>query len=197
MGQNVTHSVLLQKSDVSVIGIDPSLRATGLAWRNLERCHYCRGLLISSHGSNVPEICPVCEGVSGKYEWITHVCPGDHSLISTALHKAACNGVNIAYIEDGYMGPNAKVAKQLDQLRGRIQERCKNAGLTYVMINPKTWQALMLGEARGRKELKAMSIEVAQDLGADVTGPNGKPSDDIADAVCLAEYGHLNANLVE
>ncbi len=154
-------------SGTRVIGIDPSLRATGLAWRNRAG------------------------------EWEIGLCPGDHSLVGASLGLAHHDGIKIAYIEDGYMGPNAKVSKQLDQLRGRMQERCTRAGMKYVMVNPKTWQALMLGDAKGHKELKAMSIKVAQDLGADVTGPNGKPGDDMADAVCLAEYGGLNANLVD
>lgn len=155
----------MAQPDVSVIGIDPSLRATGLAWRNRVG------------------------------EWKTHVCPGDHSLVQATLYKAHAHGVSIAYIEDGFMGPNAKVAKQLDQLRGRIQERCKLAGMKYVMVPPREWQAAMLGKVKLRPELKAMSIKVAHDLGADVTGPTGKPSDDISDAVCLAEYGGLNADL--
>lgn len=159
-----------------VLGIDPSLRATGFAWRS-EGAWYV-----------------------DPYEgWHTCVCRGDYvDSVRTIIGNAYDHGCKIAYIEDGYLGINPKTSKQLDQLRGRMQAWCLMAGMRYEMVLPGEWHIAMLGKMK-KGESKTKSIAVAKDLGADVTRvlPSGKRrvDDNLADAVCISEYGRLQEGM--
>ena len=154
-----------------VLGIDPSIRATGFAWRFQDATN-----------------------------WRTRVCRGDDAVsLMNFIAWASRENARKAYIEDaGPMRLNPKVASQLDQLRGRIQAWCLKADMEYVMVSPTEWQSAMLGKTV-KGGTKPASILMASELGADVTRALKSGSrvldDNLADAVCLSEYGRLQEAL--
>lgn len=155
-----------------VIGIDPSLRATGLAYKSGGQWYS-----YVFRGDDIDNI---------------------RAVISTAYR----DGVRTAYIEDGYLGINPKTAKQLDQLRGELRAFCLVAGMDFHMVSPGEWQYAMLGARKFKKgEVKPLSIKSAESMGADInrTLKSGKkrPDDNLADAVNLSEYGRLQEELCD
>lgn len=100
----------------------------------------------------------------------------------------------VAIIEDSFLGVNPKTRASIDKKIGYIWALCEQLGYKVEIVNPMTWKHAMLPVngylPKGRKEQKALSILSAKGLGVDTTDHN------IADAVCLAEYGNLNFGLL-
>ena len=151
---------------MTVLGIDPSIRATGLAWR--------------------PTRC----------QWRTFLERGDDRLrLRKIIALAASEGCSCAFIEEVFAGPNRKTSLRLAGLGGEIRAWCINSGMDFVMVPAKTWQSAMLGEYE-KGQHKEASIAAAKGLGADVTRYTLRDlavdDDNISDAVNLSEYGRLN-----
>ena len=99
-----------------------------------------------------------------------------------------------AIIEDSYLGVNPKTRASIDKKIGYIWALCEQLGYKVEIVPAMTWKSAMLSVngtlPKKSKEQKEMSILAAKGLGVDTT------SNDIADAVCLAEFGNLNFELL-
>lgn len=156
----------MTKTQPPVLGIDASKTCTAFAWR-------------------IGKTWTTVENKGTEFIWLRQI-----------VGQAYREGCRTAILEDGYLGRNAKTAKVLDQLRGRIQEMCEVQGFEVHLVAPMTWKSDMLkvnGELPKKSvDQKAASIFSATVMGADLAKGNGSISDDKADAVNMSEWGRLN-----
>jgi len=120
-------------------------------------------------------------------QWHTMTLDGrDDDAIRAALHDARLAGVELAAIEDCYLGVNFRTAKTLAVIQGRIASLCQSSGIRVQIVPVMCWKRAMLTVAgsfpQRRTEQKRTSIWVAKALGAQPANDNE------ADAVCLAEF---------
>ncbi len=140
------------------VGIDPSATATGMA------------ILQGPNG---------CEYMSSPIEnWIDmqeHLSFWYQYQYYTATHLM---------IEGQFVGPNPKNALLLATIKGRIVQMAVELGYEIQEVGPKTWQKKILGVPGNAKtaERKAASIAHVKTLGVDTD------DDNIADAICIAQY---------
>lgn len=139
------------------LAIDPGVKACGLAWRGRDKAIYA-----FSDGDGAFSF---IRGIKGG----TNACNPTHAVIEQT---------------NGYAG-SLKAAFALAEVRGRLIEACKQAGLEVVRVNVSTWQADMLGKTR-KGRTKEASIESARSLGMDTDDHN------VADAVNILVYSELN-----
>lgn len=94
-------------------------------------------------------------------------------------------GADLVVIENVYCGANVKTAIDLAVLRGRLVQCLDGARIKWTLCAPSTWRKATIAPPHKatRKQLKALAVAyVLNRYGVDVR-------DDVADAVCLAEWG--------
>lgn len=96
---------------------------------------------------------------------------------------AAEFSIREAVIEDQYLSKNPDSLKKLSWNVGRWQEACASAGVSYTMLAAKTWQTVILGSTRMKREqIKMVSAQVARaETGQSL-------SEDVSDAYCIGRY---------
>lgn len=165
------------------LGVDPSVRATAVAYR---------------------------PGLGNL--WLGGCHPiSQHREIKSLLAAAWNCGVRVAVIERTInAGPSRMIQDALAEVRGQVLQMCLDFGFGVAFVTPAEWQPALLGTmARGGKTpkdrqqnrvaRKRQSIMVARSLGADtmLLGEPGKENDNVADAVNICHYAHLNELGVE
>ena len=121
-------------------------------------------------------------------DWrVDAVAPGELSRFADVFQTAVEHGVTGCVIEGGFVGPNAKTSLGLQYVRGQLLAYAEMAGIEVHVVHPKTWQAACLSQGgwmpQTHKEIAAQAIFRARDIcGLDL-------NEDMAVAVCLADYG--------
>jgi len=143
-----------------VVGIDPSTKASGYAV-------FSGGKLL--YAAKAPA--RTAAEVTHLVDWLIdqHVETGAPVLVA---------------IESAYCGVNVRTGLQLAELRGRISQECERRGWRVTLVSPAAWRKTTIAPPpkMKRKELKALSVAYAYTkFGLTVT-------DDVADAVCIAEH---------
>jgi len=113
----------------------------------------------------------------------------DWSRVSYILEDA---NPELVVFESVYPPPNLTASMNLGKQAGIIEGMCIYGGISYVIARPQVWKARVLKGLAWKKN-KKMSIQYVQgkypDLSLLPTDRCKVPSDGMADAVCLAEYG--------
>jgi len=146
---------------MTALGIDPSFKATGFAWRP-----------------------PRCQ-------WRTFVVRGDdRPRLRKIIALAASEGCSVAALEAVFRGPNVGVSLRLARLGGVIEEMCAQEGINVVLIAPKTWQAFLPKFRTGESKSASIDFAcfLGADIIRYTTQGRKVPDDNMADAVCLSEY---------
>lgn len=99
---------------------------------------------------------------------------------------------DLVVFESVYPPPNLTAAMNLGRQAGIIQGICTAGYHSFVIARPQVWKADIF-KGLGWKKNKKISIEYVQNkypkLSLLPTNKCRTPSDGMADAVCLAEYG--------
>ena len=120
-------------------------------------------------------------------------------LMAKGIHRyIEDNRPDVVYAEDtwekGGGFNNTATLKKLSYLLGAVMYMCSERNVPFNFIYPSEWRKVIGFKTGGlkRDELKRLSIDyVAENYGMDV-------NDDVADAICIAEAGHiLNNKLFE
>lgn len=112
---------------------------------------------------------------------ITREC----QIIKYNLALWRISGARHMLIEAQFVGPNPQRALDLAAIKGRIVQMAIDAGYERIeQIESKKWQKEILGVPGNAKtaERKAASIAHVRAMGIDTD------SDNIADAICIAQY---------
>ena len=132
-------------------------------------------------------------GLAFKLDGVWHTYQGDTDTIRVLLQRHAKHHTH-AVIEDGFVGFNNASSLKLATLRGQVEEMCLGHGLEIQFVMPSVWQVAILTISgytpKRRKDIKHASIFCAKALGADPA------NHDEADAVCIAEWGNVNLELL-
>lgn len=99
------------------------------------------------------------------------------------------------FIENTYMGANAKVALMLAEFRGMVMGKLELKGVScFSRPMPSEWKAFCTGNGGAKKE---ETIGIVQTWGFEVpkmTPKSKKLDDNVADAICIAHFGWAVVN---
>jgi len=134
--------------------------------------------------------------ISDAGDWIV-TSHNNASSIYNEIDDAHFSGVEIAVIEDCFLGPNAKSYKMLAVEQGRLRMAAELAGLRVHIVHPSTWMAASLSSGGRAPKKHADIARVAIMRAKDITTRD--LSEDEAMAVCIADWGecHLQAETEE
>lgn len=104
-------------------------------------------------------------------------------------------GLDMAVVEGGYVGPNPKVSLALERVRGELIAMCRLAGLRILVAPMPGWYRDSLSWA-GRAPRSHDDAVVAATVRARAIVGRDLPEDQ-AMAVCLADWGRCQADLIE
>ena len=132
----------------------------------------------------------------GNLKWKTKL-QGSSLGIYEDLIVASSHGIEIAVIEDCFLGPNPKSYKMLAVEQGRLRMAAELAGLRVHIVHPSTWMAESLSSGGRAPKKHADIVRVAIMRAKDITTRD--LSEDEAMAVCIADWGecHLQAETEE
>ena len=149
---------------MQILGIDPSLTATGFAWRN------------------------------AKGKWQVYLVPGrDWKGCRAVIGEAHREGCRAACIEDVFVGPSARTSLRLARLGGQIELACLYRGIEFCLVSPRTWQQDMLNYGKDSKKQSVLAAKsLGANINIKKTRLGLVPDDNLADAVNISEWGKLN-----
>jgi crossover junction endodeoxyribonuclease RuvC len=115
-------------------------------------------------------------------------------IMLSSLRCHPDNGKTLAVIEKVHSMPKQGVASsfKFGKVYGQLQGICAGLGIPFILVTPQKWKKVVL-EGYNWKGDKDISIQYVSNKYPDVsllpTARSRKPDNNIADAICLAEYG--------
>lgn len=163
----------MAKETVRILGIDTSLRSSGVAV--IEVCGHAMRAVVYGRIRNKPSD-PHSRCLENIFNSIT-------DLIDE--HRPDC-----AAIEGAFFAKNAKTAMVLGQARGAAITACAKKGLQIVEHSPRSVKSAVVGTGTAQKDQVAKMVMRLLHL-------NEQPQEDAADALALAICHYHQLSLPE
>lgn len=132
---------------------------------------------------------PIAYAYKWKSDWVIgEVEPDKIQEFADVFRRASERGIDMAIIEDGFVGKNPQVSMKLCEVRGRLMGISAPTGLGFHLVAPATWQAAMLTQGKWKP---IHHKEIIQQTMWRVRNFNGiDTTEDKAVAIVLAEWGN-------
>lgn len=126
---------------------------------------------------------------------VQSVEPDDNAALRQALQNAVDDGCEVVVIEDCFLGANPATFKGLAQMQERLKMYAHDLGLEIHVVAPSTWQAACLTQGKYKPKRHNEIVASAKLRARGMTGHDLK--EDIAVAVCIADYGDQHFAKIE
>lgn len=139
-------------------------------------------------------IAAACLSARGRLLWTGLVSPQRdiYTTVNAILEQVIRIGPKtLVVVETPLMIKNMNTAYVMARMHGMLEKGIRDGGLLFFGVHPRSWQSKMLKDASKSADLKRASMLAATEF-------LGREPDnhDIADAINLARYTHINRQAI-